>query len=191
MLLHFDVWSKCVSLHRNNITAATGKMLFADAVFYHICKNLFMKSGALLYMLLAFAAGAILPIQAGLNSKLARTAANPVSAAFVSFAVGLIALLVYLLVTKQLQINFASAGQHPWWIWIGGFFGAFYVAGLTFLIPELGASLTFSLIIGGQLILALLIDHYGWLGAPINPITFKKVLGILLVIGGVFLIRKP
>jgi transporter family-2 protein len=75
-------------------------------------------------------------------------------------------------------------------LFTGGLIGAFYVAAITFIIPTLGTALTFALIIAGQLLAAMVIDHYGWLGMSVQEISAGRIIGAVLLIAGVILIRK-
>ena len=142
------------------------------------------------FILVALIIGAILPLQAIINSRLSRTVNGPVMAAFVSFAVGAVALFIYLLVTRQLGFGQMALQQNPWWIWIGGLIGTFYVAGIIVLLPKLGVALSFSLVVAGQMAAAIIFDHFGFLGTTVREISLGKILGALLLIAAVFLIRK-
>jgi len=142
-------------------------------------------------LLLAVAAGAMLPIQATLNAKMAKFAASPVLAALLSFATGTVALILYALFTQpNIITQLTSTRQAPIYIWLAGIIGAFYVVGSVSLLPQLGVALTFSLIIAGQMLVTLVLDHYGLLGVPVKTINLPRLIGILLIIGGVILIRK-
>ena len=143
----------------------------------------------LLFILMALALGAILPMQAAINSRLAKTAGSPVMAAFVSFAVGTLALVVFLLIAGQFQFRFISSSS-PWWIWTGGLLGTFFVAGIVILLPRLGVVLSFSLVLAGQMFAAILFDQFGWMGVAVREISMGKIIGALLLIVGVVLIRK-
>lgn len=144
----------------------------------------------ILWLLLALAAGAMMPTQAAINHKLALYVQHPVLSAFISFAVGTLALLGYILATGIPVSQLALAKNAPVIAWTGGLLGAFFVAAVVTLVPRLGVALTFSLLVAGQMALTLLIDHYGLLGAPVKEANWPRILGILLVIGGVILIRK-
>ncbi|MFI5152139.1 MAG: DMT family transporter [Chitinophagales bacterium] len=144
----------------------------------------------LIFILIALVLGAILPIQAAINTRLVKTVGTPVAAAFVSFAVGTLALLIYLLITRQFNWQGTMALQAPWWIWIGGLLGTFYVAGIVALLPSLGTVLTFSLVIAGQTIAAVIIDHFGWLNVAIREVSPGRIVGIILLIIGVVLVRR-
>ncbi|MGH9819503.1 MAG: DMT family transporter [Pyrinomonadaceae bacterium] len=142
------------------------------------------------YLLLALVAGAMMPTQAAINNKMAAFVDSPVLAAFVSFFVGTVALFIYLVATGTPLGNLASAKNAPAIAWVGGLMGAFFVAAAVTLVPRLGVAMTFSLIIAGQMIVTLVIDHYGLLDVPIKQISLARVGGILLITGGVILIRK-
>jgi transporter family-2 protein len=143
----------------------------------------------LLFMAMALALGAVLPMQAAINARLAKTAGSPVMSAFISFAVGTIALMLFLIIAGQFQFRFISS-QSPWWIWTGGLLGTFFVAGIVALLPRLGVVLSFSLVLAGQMFAAILFDQYGWLGVAVKEISAGKIIGSILLIIGVILIRK-
>jgi bacterial/archaeal transporter family-2 protein len=142
-----------------------------------------------LFIVMALALGAILPMQAAINARLAKTAGSPVMAAFISFAVGTLALMVFLVITRQFQFRFISSSS-SWWIWTGGLMGTFFVAGIVILLPRLGVVLSFSLVLAGQMFAAILFDQFGWLGVAVREISAGKIIGSILLIIGVILIRK-
>lgn len=143
-----------------------------------------------LYLLLALAAGAMMPTQAAINNKLAVTVDSPVIAAFISFFVGTIALFVYVLASGTPLGNIASAKDAPPIAWVGGLLGAFFVTAAVTLVPRLGVAMTFSLIIAGQMLVTIFIDHFGLLGVPVKEISLVRIAGIVLITAGVILIRR-
>ena len=143
----------------------------------------------LLFIVMALALGAVLPMQAAINARLAKTAGSSIMAAFISFAVGTIALMLFLVLSGQFKLGFVSA-QSPWWIWTGGLLGIFFVAGIVVLLPRLGVVLSFSLVLAGQMFVAILFDQFGWLGVAVKEISTGKIIGSILLIIGVILIRK-
>ena len=142
-----------------------------------------------LLFLMAVAAGATLAVQAGLNSALGRAVQSPVYGAFLSFVAGGLALLVYCLATGVPLGNVRKGFELPWYYWMGGVLGAFYVFAIIVLAPRLGVALTIGLTVAGQMIFSLLIDHYGLMGIPQHPTSWLRVLGVLLIIGGVVILR--
>ena len=142
------------------------------------------------FIVLAVIAGMMMPTQAAINSKLADEVNGPILAAFISFAVGTLALLVYILVTGIPLGNLAQLKNASLVSWTGGLLGAFFVASAVVLVPRLGVALTFGLLIAGQMLITLILDHYGFLGIPVKEVNIQRVLGVLLIIGGTILIRK-
>ena len=147
-------------------------------------------SNTYLYLLIALLAGAMMPTQAATNNKMATIVESPVLAALISFAVGTIALFVYALLSGETLGSLAAARNAPAIAWIGGFLGAFFVASAVILVPRIGVAMTFSLIIAGQMIVTLIIDHFGLLGVPVKEVSIARIGGILLITAGVVLIRR-
>ena len=144
---------------------------------------------AVLALLFALAAGAMLPIQAGVNSQLSDWLGSPVRASFVSFAVGTIALLAVVLVAARGIASGHKVQDAPWWLWIGGLLGAFYVLASVVTAPRLGAAGFIAVILAGQSACSLVLDHYGWVGFEQRTATPGRLAGVGLVAAGVLLIR--
>ena len=142
------------------------------------------------FVLLALLAGAMMPTQAAINNKMANTVGSPVLAAFISFLVGTVGLLAYIIISGEPLAWLASAKSAPAIAWIGGLLGAFFVASAVILVPRLGVAMTFSLIIAGQMLVTLFIDHFGFLGVPVKEVSLARIAGILFIIAGVVVIRK-
>ncbi len=147
-------------------------------------------SNSYLFLLLAVAAGAMMPTQAATNNKMAAFVDSPVMAAFISFVIGTIALFVYVVASGTPLGNLAAAKDAPPIAWVGGFLGAFFVTATVMLVPRLGVAMTFSLVIAGQMIVTLVIDHFGLLGVPVKEVSLARIGGILLITAGVILIRR-
>jgi bacterial/archaeal transporter family-2 protein len=141
------------------------------------------------YLAFAFAAGAMLPIQFGVNAQLARWVESPLRASLVSFAVGTLVLLVAALPVLRGWPGAERLGAAPWWVWVGGALGAFYVLGSIVTAPRLGAVTLVALILAGQAAASLVIDHFGWVGFPEHAVTPGRVLGVALLAAGVVLVR--
>jgi bacterial/archaeal transporter family-2 protein len=147
-------------------------------------------SNTYFFILLALAAGAMMPTQAATNNKMAMVVDSPVLSAFISFVVGTVALFGYVLISGIPLGNIASAKEAPAVAWVGGLLGAFFVASAVTLVPRLGVAMTFSLIIAGQMLVTLVIDHFGLLGVPVKEVSLPRIGGILLITAGVVLIRR-
>jgi bacterial/archaeal transporter family-2 protein len=141
------------------------------------------------YILLALSAGTLMPVQAGINKLLGDNLGGPMPAAFVSFFVGTVALgLLVAAGGMALPLGTALAAS-PWWYWIGGTFGAFFVASSIVLAPALGAGTMTAFILAGQITASLILDNFGVLGFPHIPFDVKRLAGAVLLAAGVWLIR--
>ena len=139
--------------------------------------------------LFAILVGAGLTIQVGMNATVRLTLGSPVIATIVNFGVGLAA-LVLLAAATGARIVPGSAASVPAWAWFGGLLGGTYVAATTVLGPKLGAAALLALTLAGQMVAALLVDHYGVIGFPQNPVTPARLAGAALLVAGVLLILR-
>lgn len=144
-----------------------------------------------LLIVFAIVAGTLLPIQAGINTQLARNLGHPLLAASISFIIGSIVLLLY---TNVFHILWSSAltraTQTPWYLWIGGLLGAIYLTTTIVLAPLLGAATMIGLIIAGQMLAAIVLDHFGLVDFPVHPISLGRAIGAIFLIVGVTLIQR-
>jgi bacterial/archaeal transporter family-2 protein len=141
------------------------------------------------YYAFAVAAGAMLPFQFGINAVLARYVESPLRATLISFAVGTAVLAVAMAVFARSWPGSERIAAGPWWIWVGGFLGAFYVLGSVVTAPKLGAATLVVLILAGQALASLTVDHFGLVGFDENPVTPTRLIGAALVAAGVVLVR--
>ena len=142
------------------------------------------------FLLLALAAGVLLPVQAGLNAQLRSALGSPIAAALVSFLVGTAGLVtIALLLRTPLPVGRAWAATSPWQ-WSGGLIGAVYVLAAIVLAPRLGAATLIAAVVAGQMITSLVLDQYGLVGFPVHSMTLVRLLGAALVIAGVILIQR-
>jgi transporter family-2 protein len=144
----------------------------------------------LIYALLAVAAGALLPVQAGVNASLRLSLQNPVLATVANFIVGLSLLVAYAVATRIPAPSLAQVAQTPWWCWIGGPMGAALVLSGVLISHRLGAATFIGCIILGQLAASVALDHFGLVGYPQHSLTFPRLAGLLLLAAGVYLIRR-
>ena len=142
------------------------------------------------YYLLSILAGVAVAFQTGVNSQLRTDTNNPVLTALISFGVGMVALtLLYFTLFKQSPM-FPAGYTFQWWKFTGGLLGVFYVTGIVIAAPRIGAANALAFIVGGQFVAAIIIDHYGFMKLPVNPISVYRIAGIILLLAGVYLIQK-
>ena len=135
--------------------------------------------------------GAILPVQAVLNTKLGKQTGGPLISSLLSFLVGLICLfIINLFANYSAFTNMKLLSVSPWYVWLGGLLGAIYVSCVIFVNQQQGVALTFALVVAGQIFISLLIDHFGLFGSIVRPLSIPKIIGALLIIAGLVLIKK-
>jgi len=146
-----------------------------------------MQYGA---MALTALVGATLAVQVGLNATMREHAGSPMAAALVNFAVGTVFLLAAVLLGRSPLAAIAGAGTAPWWAWGAGILGALYIAASAAFDPMIGGATFLALIVAGQILAALALDHYGLLGFPVRPIDAWRIAGALLVVAGMVLLAR-
>ncbi len=141
-------------------------------------------------MLLAITVGCLLPIQASINAKLGTFLKAPIMAALVNFIVGGFILLIVIIGTRTPNNILLAIKEAPAYAWVGGLMGSIYVTSIIFLVPRLGAALSFGLIIAGQMVFSLALDHFGFFGVTVQPVNWGRIMGVLLIFAGIVLIQK-
>lgn len=143
---------------------------------------------ALVPIVAALLAGIGVAVQTPTNAALSRTLGSITLAALVSFSVGTMILLSAWLISDRTPLS-ALKGAKGWML-LGGAYGAYFVAAAAFTAPRLGLASMLTITIASQLAAALVIDHFGLVGMPRAPIGIVKILGVILVLGGVVLVRR-
>lgn len=144
----------------------------------------------ILFYLLPVFAGVAITIQSGVNSQLRVAIQHPLMAAFISFVVGTIALAILLIFSKDALPGMSQYSSISWYQYTGGLLGAFVVTVTLISVAQIGAGNMFVLVVAGQLVTAVLMDHFGVLGMKPNPVTLQKFFGICLLITGAWLVNK-
>lgn len=141
------------------------------------------------YALLAIAAGACFVVQGVANSRLSIGLDSAHWAAFFSYLGGTIVMLAVIAATRTTWPAGAVA-RPPLLAWTGGLWGAIYVVAIILLMPRLGAATVIALLVAGQMLAALVFDNFATFGLPQHPLDLSRVLGAVLLVGGVVLIRN-
>ncbi|MEP7318252.1 MAG: DMT family transporter [Panacibacter sp.] len=142
-------------------------------------------------MFLTLIVGAMIPVQAVLNTRLGRLTGGPLMGSLMSFTVGLICLFALNLATNSTAIiELKPTATGPWYLWLGGILGAIFVGYITWVNQQQGVALTFALVVSGQIFMSLIVDQYGLFGSMVQHITLEKIIGAALIIAGLVLIKK-
>lgn len=144
----------------------------------------------LAWLVIVFICGALLPLQAGLNARLGKSIDSPVYASMFSFIVGAITVGIYLQFTKE-TFSWSGLKSASIYSWLGGgVTGAIFITATMLALPRIGMALTFGLVVAGQMIIAVVLDHFNILVAQQHNINIWRILGILLIMIGVIVVRK-
>lgn len=149
-----------------------------------------MKMTWVVLLPMALAAGMALPTQFAVNTQLRNVVGGPLLAATVSFLVGTVVLVVATLVVRRAVPEVDPILSAPWWIWTGGLIGAFVVVASVVLTPRLGAATTIGLILTGQVVASIVIDHFGLIRSQVHEASLPRILGALLIVVGVALVQR-
>ena len=143
-----------------------------------------------LWTLMAFSIGCFIPFQGIITSNLSQKIQHPFGAAFINFLGGAILFLVAIMLSPVVFPTYKKMSAIPWYLFTGGLVGSAFIFGALFALPKIGASTFFGQIVLGQLLMTLIVDHYGIFGLPVHKIDGLRIIGISLLISGSFLILK-
>ncbi|WP_299493817.1 DMT family transporter [uncultured Shewanella sp.] len=144
---------------------------------------------SIVYPSIMLLAGIGIPVMAALNSNLGVKLGSSALATTIVFFVGLLVSLAYL---TQAEGDFSSLFSHniAWYLYLGGALVAFYIFSITWVSPKFGIGNAVSFVLLGQLIAISIIDHFGLLGARQTLLDSGRILGLVLMVVGVFLVIK-
>lgn len=143
----------------------------------------------LILLAAAFCIGIAMSAQAAVNSQLAHSiGANSVMAALISFSCGTVVLFTMALAKGGVAgfgATLAALPSQPAWKFLGGFLGAAFVFGTVFLAPRIGLLTLVVLVIAGQLLSSIAIDHFGLINMATRKVSAVRLSGALIVVAGV------
>jgi transporter family-2 protein len=143
-----------------------------------------------LFLALALITGALIPIQAATNSAFSKSIGNPFITGLMVFVVGLAGMLLFILLSRTAFPRPAAFTAAPLYGYLGGIIVATYVVMITILVPRIGVGPAIGLIVTGQILCAVTIDHFGLFNVAVRSISITRLAGMLLMIGGVYLVMK-
>ncbi|MDO5031730.1 DMT family transporter [Corynebacterium sp.] len=141
-------------------------------------------------LLLGILAGLVLPVQTVVNTRLRASTGTPLSASMVSFSVGTLCLSIAVAISllRGGEFGIGAATNEPAWIWLGGALGVVALTGNILLFPHLGGVQTVVMPIAGQIVMGLVIDHFGLFSSPQSPLNLLRLIGAIVVFVGVILV---
>jgi transporter family-2 protein len=141
---------------------------------------------------LAVLGALLIPAQAAMNAKLRMFVYNPLYTAVVNHLVGMLISLLMVGLTIRLNqpANAQGIWDAPWWALCGGIIGACFIVIATLCVPRIGSASFSVAVIGGQLVGALLLDQFGWLGLVQRSLTPARLVGVLLIFVSLWLMQR-
>ncbi len=143
-----------------------------------------------IFLALALITGALIPIQAATNAAFSKSIGNPLVTGLMVFVVGLAAMILFTLLSRTAFPARQQLVSSPLYGYLGGIIVATYVVMITILVPRIGVGTAIGLIVTGQIICAVAIDHFGLFNTAVRPVSFTRLAGILLMIAGVYMVMK-
>ncbi len=140
-------------------------------------------------VLLTAFTGGLVALQAPVNSLLGRSIGTW-QAAFVSFAIGTVALACIAALATGGLGQIAQVRGVPWYYLTGGLLGAAYVTSILVTVRTLGAGGIVAATVAAQLAVSVVVDHFGLVGVAKQPITLTKVVGVVLLGLGTYLVVR-
>jgi len=141
-------------------------------------------------ILVALLIGGFLSVQGSINAHLSSYLKHPLQASLTNFLVGTVILILLNIVLRTSVPSFAEIKGIPWYMYLGGAIGAMFVTSVVLLIPRIGVTTMLAASIAGQLIIASIIDHYGFFNVAMHPVSLSRVAGIIMLLLGIFLIQR-
>ena len=142
-----------------------------------------------LVVVLCLAAGALLPVQAAVNGRAAAFLHSPFRGGLVSFAVGLLVLIVLSFASTRAWPAPSTITKMPWYAWCGGLIGVLYVVSIILAAPRIGALQMLVALAVGQALSSVIIERQGWIFYPQHAITAPRAVGVVAVVAGLILVR--
>lgn len=141
-------------------------------------------------VLTALLIGGFLSIQGSINAQLSSFLKHPLQASLTNFLVGSVVLIFLNIFLRTSIPSLQEIKSIPWYLFLGGAIGAMFVTSVVLLIPKIGVTTMLAASIAGQLIVAAVIDHYGFFNVAVHPVSLSRIAGILMLILGIFLIQR-
>ncbi|MEE8395907.1 MAG: DMT family transporter [bacterium] len=149
-----------------------------------------MSTQVLVYYLMALSVGVVGAIHLPLNGSLSVRIRSAPVATFALFGVAFSVISLIVLLTAERE-TFRALKTVPPYYFLAGVVSVFAVGSNTFLIPRLGAINVFVVVIFAQMMVRMVISHFGWLESPVSPISGFKLLGAgFLLLGAVMVVRN-
>lgn len=141
----------------------------------------------ILIILIGLLGGVAVGIQSPMASMLSQRLGT-LESVFIVHIGGALAALILLLFFGGGKL--AEWRNMPWYVLGAGVFGLVVIGAISYMIPRVGVAASITTIVAGQLAVGTLLDHFGLLGAMERPLDPTRILGLAVVLLGVWLTVK-
>ncbi len=145
-----------------------------------------MSGSASLLVGVAVTVGAMIAVQSQMLGVLEQRL-GALSAAVAALIIGGIVGALLLLVLRP---DLSAWRAVPGWAWVAGAAGFVVVLGISYAVPRLGITPTLSIVIAAQLVVGVILEQTGWLEASARPLDLLRVVGLVLVGTGAWLVVR-
>ena len=139
--------------------------------------------------ILALIAGIAIALQASMNAQLSMIVKNAMFSTMVAFVCSSLFITLAFFISGNTLPSFTNLKTVPVYLWFSGALSAFGVGLFYYLIPKMGVGSMMSFALTGQIVIAMLISHFGWFDLPIKPLNVQKMAGVVALISGVILVN--
>ncbi len=137
-----------------------------------------------LIILVGIAGGIAVALQSPLASLLSQRMGILESIFIVHLGGAILSLLPLLLLGGGRLSQWRSA---PWYALGAGFFGLIVITAVSIAIPRVGVAVAVTAVVAGQVLMSAILDNFGWLGTAVRPLDASRLLGLAIVMLGVWL----
>jgi transporter family-2 protein len=135
-------------------------------------------------------AGAGIPVQVAANHRLEEAVRSPALSVALAFTTGSLLMGALALSGVLGQARLAGIASAPWWVWTSGLLSVLIVLASILVLPRAGAGAVIAATVFGQLVAAVVLDHFGWLGVKQIPINAWRIAGMLFLMAGAALMQR-
>lgn len=143
------------------------------------------------FVLIVILVGLLGGLAVGIQAPMANVISDRIGILESTFFVHLSGAIVALIPLLALKGgNLTKWDSVPWYMLWAGAFGLVLISTINFTIPHIGVAGGLMLVVIGQMIMAVAIDHFGWLNAEVRPVTLQRVIGLVLLFAGVWFVVR-
>jgi len=136
--------------------------------------------------ILALLAGTALSFEGAIYGELGKSIGQ-LETSFYNFFMGSIIMGLLWVFFGKGKLSYVV--EAPKWSLLGGILGVVYLTSIVISVPFVGIGITMVAVIIGQLVMSMVIEHYGWLGSQKSRINKEKIFAVISMIIALVLVN--